>query len=168
MKKKIKKLIHKYISIPKYEKELLKKDKQIADLKGAYDYVYKLMHYIVTDLGLSTVILYMDDYVIISRDKEYLEYALKIIRDKLENEYKLKINDKKTFIVDIESGFEFLGYRYRVINNKIYISIKSENKRRRNNNIKKNDYLYSNGFIDYKKYFHSMNNYMNSYKYIRR
>lgn len=44
MKKKIKKLIHKYISIPKYEKELLKKDKEIANFKGAYDYVYKLMH----------------------------------------------------------------------------------------------------------------------------
>lgn len=44
MKKKIKKLIHKYISIPKYEKELREKDKEIANLKGAYDYVYKLMH----------------------------------------------------------------------------------------------------------------------------
>lgn len=44
MKKKIKKLIHKYISIPKYEKELREKDKQIADLKGAYDFINKLMH----------------------------------------------------------------------------------------------------------------------------
>ena len=130
-------------------------------------YLYKLDHYIVNDLGLSRIIKYMDDYVIISKDKEYLEYALEIIRDKLENEYKLKINDKKTFIVDIQSGFEFLGYRFRVINNKTIIDIKSENKRRRNNNIKKNDYLYSNGFIDYKRYFNSVNNYMNSYKYIR-
>lgn len=44
MKKKLKKLIHKYISIPKYEKELRKKDEEIANFKGAYDYVYKLMH----------------------------------------------------------------------------------------------------------------------------
>ena len=128
-------------------------------------YVYKLMHYIVNDLGLSRIIKYMDDYVIISKDKEYLEYALEIIRDKLENEYKLKINDKKTFIVDIQSGFEFLGYRFRVINNKTIIDIKSENKRRRNKNIKKINYLYSVGYISYKRYFNSMSNYRNSYKY---
>ena len=70
-------------------------------------------------------------------------------------------------IIESINGFEFLGYGYRVINNKIYISVKSENKRRRNNNVKKNNYLYSNGFISYKKYFNSMNNYMNSYKYVR-
>ena len=44
MKKKIKKLIHNYISIPKYEKELREKDEKIAELKGAYDFVYKQMH----------------------------------------------------------------------------------------------------------------------------
>ena len=128
-------------------------------------YLYKLDHYIFNDLGLSRIIKYMDDYVIISKDKEYLEYALEIIRDKLENEYKLKINDKKTFIVDIQSGFEFLGYRFRVINNKTIIDIKSENKRRRNKNIKKINYLYSDGYISYKRYFNSMSNYRNSYKY---
>lgn len=44
MKKKIKKLIHKYISIPKYEKELREKDEEIAELKRAYDFVYAQMH----------------------------------------------------------------------------------------------------------------------------
>ena len=64
-------------------------------------------------------------------------------------------------------GLIFLGYRYRVINNKIIIDIKSENKRRRNNNIKYINYLYSNGLISYKRYFHSMSNYNNSYKYVK-
>ena len=44
MKKKLKKFIHKYISIPKYEKELREKDNEIAELKGAYNFVYAQMH----------------------------------------------------------------------------------------------------------------------------
>lgn len=103
-------------------------------------------------------------YVIICRDKEYLKYSLNIIKDKLLREYKLYINKKKTVIVDSNSGFEFLGYRFRV-NKKIIINIKSDNKKRRNNNIKKLNYLYGNKLISYKKYFNTMNNYFNSYKY---
>ena len=45
------------------------------------------------------------------------------------------------------------------------IRIKSENNKRRNNNIKKINYLYGNGIISYKRYFNSMSNYMNNYKY---
>ena len=128
-------------------------------------YLYKLDHYIVHNLKLKYVIRYMDDYVIISKDKEYLKYCLDVIKDKLEKEYKLKINSKKTFIIDSKSGFDFLGYKFRISDNKIYISVKNENKRRRNNNIKKLNYLYNSNKITYKRYFNSMNNYMNSYKY---
>ena len=39
MKKKIKKLIHKYISIPKYEKELRLKDEEIDRLKQEKEYL---------------------------------------------------------------------------------------------------------------------------------
>ena len=128
-------------------------------------YLYKLDHYIVHNLKLKYMIRYMDDYVIISKDKEYLKYCLDVIKDKLEKEYKLKINSKKTFIIDSKSGFDFLGYKFRISDNKIYISVKNENKRRRNNNIKKLNYLYNSNKITYKRYFNSMNNYMNSYKY---
>jgi len=131
-------------------------------------YLYKLDHYIVNDLKLSRMIRYMDDYVILCRYKEYLKYALKIIKCVLEDEYKLKINDKKTFIIDSYHGFEYLGYVFKVIDNRVFISIKSDNNRRRNNNIKKINYLYSNGFIDYKRYFNSMSNYNNSYKYVNK
>lgn len=131
-------------------------------------YLYELDHYIVNDLKLKYMVRYMDDYVILCRDKKYLKYALEIIRNKLENEYKLSINNKKTFMVDSYNGFEFLEYRFRVIDNKTIIDIKSENKRRRNKNIKKVNYLYSNGYISYKRYFNFMCNYRNGYKYVRR
>ena len=130
-------------------------------------YLYKLDHYIVHDLKLKYMIRYMDDYVILSEDKEYLKKCLNDISDKLENEYKLKVNNKKTYILDSYNGFDYLGYRFRIIKNKLIIKIKSENKRRRNNNIKRINYLYKNNFISYRKYFNSMNNYMNSYKYTK-
>lgn len=124
-------------------------------------YLYKLDHYIINNLKLKYMVKYMDDYVIISRDKEYLKYALKVISSKLEKEYKLKINKRKTMILDSYHGFEFLGYNFRVNNNRIIINIKSENKRRRKNNIKKLNYLYDNNLISYKRYFNSMSNYKN-------
>ena len=130
-------------------------------------YLYKLDHYIVNDLKLKHMVRYMDDYVIFHHDKEYLKYALKIIIEKLVREYKLNVNDKKTFVVDSYNGFEFLGYRFNVKNNKIMINIKGENRRRRSSNIKKNNYLYRCGCISYRNYFNSMNNYKNSYKYIK-
>lgn len=113
------------------------------------------------------MVRYMDDYVIIyrDRDREYLKYALKVISDKLEKEYKLKINKKKTMILDSYHGFEFLGYNFKVINNRVIINIKSDNRRRSKNNIRKLNYLFGNNLISYKRYFSSMNNYNNSYKY---
>ena len=130
-------------------------------------YLYKLDHYIINNLKLKYMVRYMDDYVIISSNKEYLKYSLNIIKDKLEIEYKLSINKKKTMILYSYHGFDFLGYRFRV-NNKIIINIKSDNKKRRNNNIKKINFLYKNKLISYKRYFNSMNNYLNSYKYVNK
>lgn len=124
-------------------------------------YLYKLDHYIINNLKLKYMVKYMDDYVIISRDKEYLKYALKVISSKLEKEYKLKINRRKTMILDSYHGFEFLGYNFKIINNRVIINNKSENKRRRKNNIKKLNYLYRNNLISYKRYFNSMSNYKN-------
>lgn len=122
-------------------------------------YLHKLDHYIVNDLKLKYMVKYMDDYVIIFNDREYLKYALKVISSKLEKEYKLRINKRKTMILDSYHGFEFLGYNFRVINNRVIINIKSDNKKSMKNNIKKLNYLYRNNLISYKKYFNSMSNY---------
>ena len=151
--------------IPRYEYD---KGLPIGNMTSQFlsiFYLYKLDHYIVNNLKLKYMVRYMDDYVIIYRDREYLKYALKVISDKLEKEYKLKINKKKTMILDSYHGFEYLGYMFYVRNNKTIIKIKSSNKRRRNNNMKRINYLYSRGYITYKRYFNSINNYNNSYKY---
>ena len=98
----------------------------------------------------------------------------KIVEDILETEKNLVANMATALneascseIYDSYHGFEYLGYMFYIRNNKTIIKIKSSNKRRRDNNIKKINYLYKNNYISYQKYFNSMNNYNNSYKYIK-
>ncbi len=128
-------------------------------------YLYKLDYYIVHVLKLKYMVRYMDDYLIISHDKNKLINCLDIVTKKLDTEYKLDINFNKTNIFDSYHGFEFLGYMFYIKNKKTIINIKSSNKKRKEKNIKKVEYLYDNGYIEYKRYFNSMSNYNNSYKY---
>jgi len=128
-------------------------------------YLYKLDHYIVNNLKLKYMIKYMDDYIIFSNDREYLKKCYKIIVDKLKNEYDLDINKKKSMIINVKDGFEYLGYIFKVNNKKTIIKVRTENKKRRNKNIRYNNYMYNNGYINYSKYFNRMSNYINSYKY---
>ena len=82
------------------------------------------MFYIVNKLKLINSIIYMDDIIIINKDKEFLYNCLIKIESYLNNELKLEINKKKTKIVSIKDGFNFLGYRFLVKNNKTIIKIK--------------------------------------------
>lgn len=75
---------------------------------------------------------YMDDYVIFSNDLNYLKICKNKIIDFIHS-YNLEINEKKTYITNLKNGFNFLGYNFRIINNKTIINL-SENAR---NNIKK-------------------------------
>lgn len=130
-------------------------------------YLYKLDYYIINNFKLKYLLKYMDDYIIISNNKDKLKKALNEIEYILNKKYKLNINKNETNIYDSYHGFEYLGYMFYIRNNKTIIKIKSSNKRRIDNNIKKINYLYKNNYISYQKYFNSMNNYNNSYKYIK-
>ena len=128
-------------------------------------YLYKLDHYIIHDLHLKYMIRYMDDYIIIHHDKDYLRKCLSDIESKLKNEYKLNINIKKTKITDNKEGFVFLGYRFQIKNKKTIIKIKSETIQRGKKRIKKMKYLYDKDIITLEKYFCSINTYYYSFKY---
>lgn len=130
-------------------------------------YLYKLDHYIVNDLKLKYMAHYMDDYVILSHDKNYLRKCLEKIKDILKNTYQLDINENKTKILDSYHGFEYLGYIFKVRDNKTIIRIKKENKKRRDHNMKEVNYLFRNNFISYSSFFCSIHNYLNSYKYAK-
>lgn len=63
----------------------------------------------------------MDDFIIMDSDLEKLKKSRDIIAEILDKEYKLKVNKKKTKIVSCMEVFSFLGYIYKVIDNKLII-----------------------------------------------
>ena len=103
-------------------------------------YLSKLHKFIINDLNLKNMLCYMDDYVIIHQDKEYLKQCLVIIEEKLEKEYKLKLNKNKTHIKNIKEGIIFLGYNFRVINKKTIIKLSKNSKIQLKNNLKRLKY----------------------------
>lgn len=128
-------------------------------------YLYKLDHFIVNDLHLKYYVRYMDDFIVLDNDIKKLKEAKKIITDKLEKEYKLKINEKKTWINNIKYGFNFLEYTYKVIDKKTIIKIKRSNIDKIKKRIKEVKYLFNTGKMGYYNVFCSIMTYSNSYKY---
>ena len=78
----------------------------------------------------------MDDFVIIHHDKQYLNYCLNEIKEKIEKEYNLKINPKKTRIDSIKNGIDFLGYKFYIKNNKVILKLKDQTKKKLKNKLK--------------------------------
>lgn len=123
-------------------------------------YLSDLHHYIRHNLHLE-FISYMDDYIVLSNDKEYLVKCLDIIEDKLKYEYKLQINKKKTYICNIKNGLPFLGYIFSIKNNRIIVRNGKEKVKKIKKGIKKTINGYEEGKISFQKAFCSLENYMN-------
>lgn len=169
----IKKIINKELKYSNRKEELLsipiyknKKGLPIGNMTSqflAIYYLYKLDYFIIHTLGIKHMIRYMDDYVLIHNDKEYLNKCLDIIKYKLRNEYKLEINNKKTKIYSSKEGFSFLGYTYKVVNKKTIIKIDKNTF----NRVKKKIQLVNKNYTNNKLLFSysSINNYYNSFKY---
>lgn len=97
-------------------------------------YLNELDLFIKNKLKIKYYTRYMDDGVIIHQNKEYLQYCLEEINKLLER-YKLKLN-KKTKIYSCKEGFEFLGFRYIIKNNKVIMKVKNSTKKRFKRKIK--------------------------------
>ncbi len=118
-----------------YEKD---KGLPIGNMSSQYlaiFYLNDLDHYIKEVLKIKYYVRYMDDMILIHEDREYLNKCFNIIKEKLINEYKLELNNKSN-IFNIKNGFNFLGFRYKLINNKININLCSNTKKKILRNIK--------------------------------
>ena len=62
-------------------------------------------------LRVKGYIRYMDDMILIHRDKNYLQHCLKEIENKCKKDLKLSLN-QKTQIGVVRNGIDFLGYRH--------------------------------------------------------
>ena len=128
-------------------------------------YLHSLIFFIVHKLRLTESILYMDDLIIFHQDKTYLKKCLEIIKNKLKDEYKLDVNLKKTFIIDSNNSFSFLGYSFFIRNKKTIIKVRKETISKVRKRILEINYLYKNNLINFSKYFSSINTYLYSFKY---
>jgi len=79
-----------------------------------------LDHYIKEKLKCKYYVRYMDDFIIFDVNKERLKVVWREIEEKL-TELRLKMNPKSG-LYRLSAGFSFLGYSYRVVNNKLRMS----------------------------------------------
>ena len=70
------------------------------------------------ELGVEAYIRYMDDFVILSPDKEQLRNWLARIEQFLREELKLEFNPKTT-ILAAKNGIDFVGYKHRATHRKV-------------------------------------------------
>lgn len=129
-------------------------------------YLYKLHYFIKHNLHIKKFVVYMDDYILIHEDKDYLKYCKKVIEEKLNKEYKLKLNKNKSMITKSSNGINFLGHRFIIKDNKTIIKITNSTKRKIKTDIRKNLNKYNNKLINYQKLFSSITNYKYSYIFV--
>ena len=94
-------------------------------------------HYAKEQLHAKYYIRYMDDFLIISHDKEYLEECVNKTREYLLS-LKFEINEKKTRIFPISDGIEFLGFKYKLTETgKVIMNIKPSNVKRERKKLRR-------------------------------
>ena len=72
-----------------------------------------LDHYIKEQLHIHFYIRYMDDFILIHPDREYLEQCREKIREELKK-IRFELNEKKTRIFRITEGILFLGFTFKL------------------------------------------------------
>ena len=115
-------------------------------------YLYEFNHYLREKLHLKYSINYMDDFVIMHHDKEYLKKCLIKIVNILKSDYKLDINIKKTKVNNIKNGIDFLGYRFLIKNSKLILKLRNHTKKKFKNKIKRINIMYEKKIIDKHEY----------------
>lgn len=113
-------------------------------------YLNTLDHYIKENLHMKYYIRYMDDFVILDTDKERLRQIKEIIEDKLEKEFALKLNPK-THIGKLSNGLDFLGFRFVLKHDKLYMKLRTSTKKIFKKKLRIYNKLYLENKVDYKK-----------------
>ena len=81
-------------------------------------YLDKLDKYVKHTLGAKQYIRYMDDFIILSPDKDKLRHWLADIEAFLRDELRLALNPK-TAILAAKNGVDFVGYKHRATHRKV-------------------------------------------------
>jgi retron-type reverse transcriptase len=73
-------------------------------------YLNQLDRFIKHDLHVEYYFRYADDFVLLHKDKDYLQKLIESIGVFLEQELKLRLHPQKVFIRKLKQGIDFLGY----------------------------------------------------------
>jgi len=99
-------------------------------------YLNRIDHKIIHDYHIPCYVRYMDDFILLHQDREYLKEVKRKIEQELNEIYQLKMNERKTKITSSKEGVVFLGYHYQVKHNKILVTLPQERKKRVRNQVK--------------------------------
>ena len=100
------------------------------------------------ELRIKCYVRYMDDFILIHRDKKYLQYCLKRINEVCNKELDLELN-QKTQIGIASNGIDFLGFRHTLLNSgKVIRKLRLSSKKRLRRHLKTLSKLQSKGIID--------------------
>lgn len=94
-------------------------------------------HFIKEKLKIKYHVRYMDDFILMHPDKEYLKYCRKLIEEKL-TELGLTLNQKKSQLFPITNRIRFLGFSYQLKQSgKVVMRILPENVKHERRKLKK-------------------------------
>ena len=94
-------------------------------------------HFVKEQLHAKLYIRYMDDFLIIHHDREYLEKCMTEMINYLHS-IEFDINPKKTRIYPLSIGIEFLGFDYRITDTgKVLMLVRSENVKRERRKLRR-------------------------------
>jgi len=99
-------------------------------------YMNEFDQFMKHNLKVKYYIRYVDDFVILSDNREYLEEILKQMKEYLITKLKLNMHPDKVYIKTIFSGFDFLGWVH-FPNHRV---LRTSTKRRMFKNLKANNY----------------------------
>lgn len=110
-------------------------------------YMSGLDHFIKEKLKIKHYVRYMDDMVIIHKDKEYLKFCLSEITNYLDTKLDLKLNNK-TQIFPIKNGVDFLGFHlYITETGKVIKKLRRSSKSNMKRKMKRYKKMYKKGVI---------------------
>jgi retron-type reverse transcriptase len=118
-------------------------------------YLSKFDHFVKRELRAKFYIRYADDFVILSREKEYLEELVFQINNFLEEKLKLHLHPNKISIRKVHKGIDFLG----AVVFPTHIILRTKTKKRMFRKIQARKKELKAGIIDKKSFSQSLQSY---------
>lgn len=119
-------------------------------------YLNELDQYVKHILKVHYYLRFMDDFILLVKDKEEAKILLNKISIFINNELKLELNNKTRYYTN-KMGVDFCGYRIF----ETHILLRKNSKKKIKKNIKKWNKLYENDLLDIKKVRLQFNSWVN-------